>query len=71
MYKAVVSESSNDKTQAIGMSAISCAIISGHIFGPAVSGVIADPVQQFGISNSESYIATAVVCSLTKGKLES
>ena len=51
--KAVVSESSDDSNQAFGVSILTTALTLGYIIGPAVSGVIADPVQEYNITSSK------------------
>ena len=50
--KAIISESSNNRTQALGMSLITCAFSLGLIVGPAVSGVLADPIGQYNLTIS-------------------
>lgn len=48
--KAVVSESSDDSNQALGLAVISVAWGTGYIVGPAVSGAIADPIGQYNLN---------------------
>ena len=50
--KAVIAESSTDKTQALGMSLIMGAFSLGLVIGPAVSGALADPIGQYNLTIS-------------------
>lgn len=50
--KAIISESSTDSTQAIGMSLIMCSFSLGMVVGPAVSGALADPIGQYNLTIS-------------------
>ena len=50
--KAVISESSTDKTQALGMSLIMGAFSLGLVVGPAISGALADPIGQYNLTVS-------------------
>ena len=50
--KAIISESSTDKTQALGMSLIMGAFSLGLVAGPAVSGALADPIGQYNLTVS-------------------
>ena len=51
--KAVISESSDDSNQGFGVSLLATAITLGYIIGPAVSGVVADPIQEYNITTSK------------------
>ena len=53
--KAIVSESSNNRTQALGMTLIMCSFSLGLIIGPAVSGALADPIGQYNLTISSEY----------------
>ena len=59
--KAVVSESSDDKNQAFGISVLATAVTMGYIVGPAVSGVIADPVQEYNITSSKCLCTSPIL----------
>ena len=48
--KAIVSEVSDDNNQAIGVAVLSSGHFTGYIVGPAVAGVIADPVGQYNLT---------------------
>ena len=48
--KAVVSEISDDSTQALGVSVISTSWGLGFIIGPAISGAISDPIGQYHLN---------------------
>jgi MFS family permease len=48
--KAALSASSTDKTQAFGLSVLSTSFTIGLVIGPAISGAIADPINQYNIS---------------------
>ena len=50
--KAMVSEISDDRFQAFGLSVIGAAWSLGYIIGPAVSGAIADPIGQYNLTIS-------------------
>ena len=59
--KAVISESSDDSNQALGMTVITSAYGTGLILGPAVAGAIADPIGQYNLTitgTAESYLGT-------------
>ena len=54
--KAVISEISDDGNQAFGISILGVAFGTGYILGPAVAGMIADPVGQYNLTTtSEEY----------------
>lgn len=54
--KTIVSESSTDKTQAFGLSLLASAFGFGLIVGPALSGAVSDPINQYNITlNSKFY----------------
>ena len=46
----MLSETSTRKNQAVGYSVLSSAIGAGIVFGPAISGAIADPVRQYNLN---------------------
>ena len=48
--KAVISEISDDSTQALGVSIISTSWGLGFVIGPAVSGAISDPIGQYHLN---------------------
>ena len=48
--KTIVSEVSDDKTQALGIAILGAAWGTGFIIGPAVSGAIADPIGQYNLN---------------------
>ena len=48
----MVSEVSDDRFQAFGVSIIGAAWSMGFIIGPAVSGAIADPIGQYNLTIS-------------------
>ena len=50
--KAIISESSNDSNQALGMSILMCSFGFGLVIGPAVSGAVADPIGQYNLTIS-------------------
>ncbi|CAI7992238.1 Protein ZINC INDUCED FACILITATOR-LIKE 1 [Geodia barretti] len=50
--KAIISESTTNRSQALGMSLIICAFSLGLIMGPAVSGALADPIGQYNLNIS-------------------
>ena len=50
--KAMISEASDDRFQAFGLSIIGASWSLGFILGPAVSGAIADPVGQYNLTIS-------------------
>ena len=54
--KAVLSESSTDETQPIGLSILATAFGVGIIIGPAVSGAIADPISQYNLNITSKWI---------------
>ena len=57
VVKTVLSESSNNSNQAIGMALVTTAYGTGLVIGPALSGAIADPVNQYNFTIiSESVI---------------
>ena len=63
--KAVVSEISDDNTQALGVSIISTSWGLGFIIGPAVSGAISDPIGQYDLivtSKTTQYIEHVHIC---------
>ena len=49
---AVLSESSDNSNHAFGMSVITCAMSTGYVFGPAVSGALSDPIGQYNLTIS-------------------
>ena len=59
--KAVVSESSDDSNQAFGLSVLATAMTLGYVVGPAVSGLIADPITEYNITTSKFCVC---ICSL-------
>ena len=50
--KAVISEASDDRTQAFGITILTGAWGLGFILGPAISGAIADPIGQYNLTIS-------------------
>ena len=56
--KAIISEASDDRNQAFGISLISSAWGLGFVFGPAISGALADPIGQYNL-NITSKASTA------------
>ena len=48
----MVSEVSDDRFQAFGMSIVGAAWSLGFIIGPAVAGAIADPIGQYNLTIS-------------------
>ena len=48
--KAVMSEVSDDSTQAFGVSLVGASYGLGIIIGPAVSGAISDPIGQYNLT---------------------
>jgi len=52
--KAMVSEVSDDRFQAVGLSLIGGAWSLGFVIGPAVSGVFADPIGQYNLTISSN-----------------
>ena len=48
--KAVISEVSDDSNQAFGLSLLGVAFGTAYILGPAVAGVIADPIGQYNLT---------------------
>ena len=48
----MVSEVSDDRFQAFGVSIVGAAWSLGFIIGPAVSGAIADPIGQYNLTIS-------------------
>ena len=72
--KAAVSESSDDNNQAFGISILTTAMTLGYVIGPAVSGVIADPVQEYNITSSKPLLymcmyvilVQCTVCSISE-----
>ena len=48
--KAVVSEVSDDSNQAFGLSLVGASWGLGIIIGPAVSGVVSDPIGQYNLT---------------------
>ena len=48
--KAVLSESSNNGNQALGMTIITSAYGTGLVLGPAVASAIADPIGQYNLT---------------------
>ena len=48
----VLAESSTDKNRAFGMSLLTVGWAVGMIIGPAVSGVLADPIGQYNLTIS-------------------
>ncbi len=48
----MISDVSDDKFQALGMSVIGSAWSFGFIIGPAVSGATADPLGQYNLTVS-------------------
>ena len=48
--KAVVSEVTDDKNQAVGINIIGAAWGIGFILGPAASAAVADPIGQYSLN---------------------
>ena len=53
--KAIVSESSKDSNQSLGMAIIAAAWCLGLVVGPAVAGATADPIGQYNLTISGAY----------------
>ena len=48
--KAALSEVTTNKTQPLGLAILSSSFGIGIIIGPAVSGAIADPINQYNLT---------------------
>ena len=48
--KAIVCEASDDRNQVFGLSVLGAAWGCGLIIGPALSGVLADPIGQYNLT---------------------
>ncbi len=53
--KAIVSEVSDDSNQAMGITMIGTAWGAGLLIGPALSGVIADPIGQYNLNITSEF----------------
>ena len=53
--KAMVSESSDDSNQPLGVAVIGVAWGAGYIVGPAISGAIADPIGQYNLNITSEF----------------
>ena len=62
--KAVLSEVSSDQNHAVGMAVITTSYGAGLVIGPAVSGVIADPIGQYNLTINSEYIRHLPQCSV-------
>ena len=54
--KAIISESSNDSNQSLGMALIGAAWSLGFVIGPAIAGATADPIGQYNLTISGAYL---------------
>ena len=48
--KAMISEVSDDRNQALGMAVMGVAWGTGSIIGPAIAGATADPIGQYNLN---------------------
>lgn len=53
--KAIVSEISDDSTQAMGMAVLGAAWNAGYLVAPAVAAVAADPIGLYNITVTSEY----------------
>lgn len=56
--KAVLSEVSDDSNQAFGLTILGTAWGIGYIIGPAISGVLADPIGQYNLTITSTFSRT-------------
>ena len=54
--KAIMSEVTDDKTQALGITILGSSWGLGYILGPAVSGAVADPIGQYNLNITSKHI---------------
>lgn len=60
--KAIISESSNNSNQAIGVSILSVGWGLGVLIGPAISGAVSDPIGQYNLTIESNKLATFRGC---------
>ena len=53
--KAVVSDSSDGSTQALGFSIVGTSWGLGSVIGPALAGAIADPIGQYNLNITSEF----------------
>lgn len=54
--KAIISDISDDSNQALGIAILGISWGISYILGPAVSGVIADPIGQYNLNISSKLL---------------
>ena len=62
--KAMIAEASDDRTQAFGITVLTCAWGFGFILGPAISGAIADPIGQYNLNISSELLKYTLEASV-------
>lgn len=63
--KAVISEISDDSTQALGVSIISTSWGLGFVIGPAISGAISDPIGQYNLNITSETLNSVMYMAMT------
>ncbi len=63
--KAVISEVSDDSTQAFGVTVLGVSWSLGIILGPAISGAISDPIGQYNVTfDSKFEHRCCIICQI-------